>query len=50
MHEGSIAQNLLAIALEKAKEYKANTITLIRIKFLKSKKRILNVQNVIAWR
>ena len=32
MHEGSIAQNLLAIAIEKAKEYKANTITLIRIK------------------
>ena len=32
MHEGSIAQNLLAIAIEKAKEYKANTITLIRVK------------------
>jgi hydrogenase nickel incorporation protein HypA/HybF len=32
MHEGSIAQNLLTIALEKAKEYKANTITLIRVK------------------
>ena len=32
MHESSIAQNLLAIALEKAKEYKASTITLIRIK------------------
>ena len=32
MHEGSIAQNLLAIALEKAKEYKASTITLIRVK------------------
>jgi len=32
MHEGSIAQNLLAIAIEKAEEYKANTITLIRVK------------------
>jgi len=32
MHEGSIAQNLLAIALEKAKEYKASTISHIRIK------------------
>ena len=32
MHEGSIAQNLLTIALEKAKEYKANKITLIRVK------------------
>ena len=32
MHEGSIAQNLLAIAIEKAKEHKANTITLIRVK------------------
>ena len=32
MHEGSIAQNLLAIAIEKAKECKANTITLIRVK------------------
>jgi hydrogenase nickel incorporation protein HypA/HybF len=32
MHEGSIAQNLLTIALEKAKEYKANEITLIRVK------------------
>ena len=32
MHEGSIAKNLLAIAIEKAKEHKANTITLIRVK------------------
>ena len=32
MHEGSIVQNLLAIAIEKAKECKANRITLIRIK------------------
>lgn len=32
MHEGSIAQNLLGIAIEKATEYKANTITLIRVK------------------
>jgi len=32
MHEGSIAKNLLAIAIEKAKECKANTITLIRVK------------------
>ncbi|GAG16847.1 unnamed protein product, partial [marine sediment metagenome] len=32
MHESSIAQNLLAIALEKAKEHKANMITLIRVK------------------
>jgi len=32
MHEGSIAQNLLNIAIEKAKEYKANKITLIRVK------------------
>ena len=32
MHEGSIVQNLLAIAIEKAKECKANSITLIRVK------------------
>src|SRR5665648_949906 len=32
MHEGSIAQNLLAIAIEKAKEYNVNRITLIRVK------------------
>lgn len=32
MHEASIAQNLLEVALEKAKDYKANKITLIRIK------------------
>jgi len=32
MHEGSIAQNLLTVALEKAKEHKANMITLIRVK------------------
>ena len=32
MHESSIAQNLLAIALEKAKENKASAITLIRVK------------------
>ncbi|HBY56830.1 MAG TPA: hydrogenase maturation nickel metallochaperone HypA [Candidatus Atribacteria bacterium] len=32
MHEASIVQNLLEVALEKAKDYKANKITLIRIK------------------
>lgn len=32
MHEGSIAQNLLNIALEKAKEHKAKVITMIRVK------------------
>jgi len=28
MHEGSIDQNLLAIAIEKSKKHKANTITM----------------------
>ncbi len=32
MHEGSIAQNLLAIAIERATEYKATSITLINVK------------------
>ena len=32
MHEASIAQNLIEVALEKAKDYNASKITLIRIK------------------